>query len=121
MKQFLLILFIVFIVPSLSRGEETGSPSVSLLQTIGIPVVEVITVDEEEPTYEDADAPDGCLGGSIRNAVKVPGRVLMYDATDTLFDSGPYEKSVSGMTIKVRGNWSARRPQKPFKIKLKRP
>ena len=121
MKQFLLILFIVFIVPSLSRGEETGSPSVSLLQTIGLPVVEVITVDEEEPTYEDADAPDGCLGGSIRNAVKVPGRVLMYDATDTLFDSGPYEKSVSGMTIKVRGNWSARRPQKPFKIKLQRP
>lgn len=121
MKQFLFTLLIVFIVPVSSHGEEAESPSVSLLQTIGLPVVEVITVDEEEPTYEDADAPEGCLGGSIRNAVKVPGRVLMYSATDTLFDSGPYEKSVSGMTIKVRGNWSARRPQKPFKIKLQQP
>jgi hypothetical protein len=25
------------------------------------------------------------------------------------------------MTVKVRGNWSARRPKKPFKIKLQQP
>lgn len=117
-KQFLISLLIVFAMPASSHGEVADRSVDSLLQTIGIPVVEVFTVDEEEPTYEDADAPEGCLGGSIRNAVKVPGRILMYHATDTLYDSGPYDKNVSGMTIKVRGNWSARRPKKPYKIKL---
>ena len=56
MKQFLFTLLIVFIVPTTSHGEEAESPSVSLLQTIDIPVVEVITVDEEESTYEDVHA-----------------------------------------------------------------
>ena len=118
MKQFLSVLLFIFAVSSPSRGGEPVSSSLSLCRSLGIPVVEVFTVDEEEPTYEDFDAPEGCLGGSIRNAVKVPGRVLMTNATDTLYDSGDYEKGVSGMTIKVRGNWSARQPKKPFKIKL---
>ena len=121
MKQFLFSLLIVLAVSAPSRGGELVSSSDSLYRTLGIPVVEVFTVDEEEPTYEEIDAPEGCLGGSIRNAVKVSGRVTMSDTTGVLFDSGPYEKSVSGMTIKVRGNWSARRPQKPYKIKLQQP
>ena len=120
-KRYLLCLILILAVFVPSHGGSPVSSLVSALTTFGLPVVEVTTVDEEEPTYEDADAPEGCLGGSIRNAVKVPGRVTMCDDTGVFFDSGPYEKSVSGMTIKVRGNWSARRPQKPFKIKLQRP
>jgi len=84
----------------------------------GLPVVWIKTVDDEEPLYEDADAPEGCLGGSIRNATKVPGRIVVQDGNGIIYDSGKYVAKRSGMTINVRGNWSARRPKKPFKIKL---
>ena len=113
-----LILLLAAVLP-VRGGGPAGSLAAGLLQ-FGLPVVEVITVDDEEPTYEEADAPEGCLGGSIRNAVKVPGRILICDTTGVIYDSGPYEKAVSGMTVKVRGNWSARRPKKPFKVKLQR-
>lgn len=119
-KQLLSCLILVLGCFLQARGEDYSDPFVNRLLTLGLPVVEVMTVDEEEPTYEDADPPEGCLGGSIRNAVKVPGRVVVRDSTGVLYDSGDYEKAVSGMTVKVRGNWSARRPKKPYKIKLQR-
>lgn len=84
----------------------------------GLPLVWIKTVEDEEPMYEDANAPEGCLGGSIRNATKVPGRIVVQDGEGIIYDSGMYVAKRSGMTINVRGNWSARRPKKPFKIKL---
>ena len=90
------------------------------LLSVGLPIVVVETVDDEEPTYEESEAPEGCWGSSIRNATKVPGRVVVYDNLGVVFDSGPYVAKTSGMTIKVRGNGSAREPKKPFKIKLQK-
>lgn len=84
----------------------------------GLPLVWIKTVEDEEPMYEDANAPEGCLGGSIRNATKVPGRIVVQDGEGIIYDSGMYVAKRSGMTINVRGNWSARRHKKPFKIKL---
>ena len=84
----------------------------------GLPLVWIKTVEDEEPMYEDANAPEGCLGGSIRNATKVPGRIVVQDGEGVIYDSSMYVAKRSGMTINVRGNWSARRPKKPFKIKL---
>lgn len=88
----------------------------------GLPVVVVTTINGEEPTSENVDAPEGCFGQSIRNATKVPGRVVVISAAkDTLFDSGEYEKKKSGMTIKHRGNTSVvLTNKKPFKIKLQK-
>ena len=89
----------------------------------GLPVVVVNTVDGEEPTAEQIPPPEGCLGQSITNATKVPGRVRIYypgDAVNPVYDSGEYEKDESGMTIKIRGNTSALSPKKPFKIKLQK-
>ncbi|MBR2084385.1 MAG: CotH kinase family protein, partial [Muribaculaceae bacterium] len=55
---------------------------------------------------------------------KVPGRMTIYqriDGVDSLmYDSGDYEKDVSGMTIKIRGNSSAYYDKKPYKIKLQK-
>lgn len=97
-----------------------GSDSVLMrhLLGIGLPVVWIQTVGGVEPDYEIADHPEGCLGGSITNAAKVPGRVVVQDKDGVLYESGEYREKRSGMTVKVRGNWSARRPKKPFKIKL---
>ena len=90
----------------------------------GLPVLYVQTVDGEEPTCDYVWAPAGSMGATITNATKVPGRMCVYQrigGRDTLlYDSGDYEKSVSGMTIKIRGNTSAYEAKKPYKIKLQK-
>ena len=89
----------------------------------GLPVLYVTTVDGEEPTCEIVSAPAGSWGSTI-NAEKVPGRLVFYENIDgvdsVIYDSGDYEKDVSGMTIRVRGNSSARPDRKPYKIKLQK-
>ena len=97
-----------------------GSDSVLIrkLFDIGLPVVWIKTVNDEEPSYEIADPPKGCWGGSIQQATKVPGRVVVQTIDGVVYDSGEYVEQRSGMTVKVRGNWSARKAKKPFKIKL---
>lgn len=92
-------------------------PIDSLIAT-GLPLVSITTIDEEEPTCDFVSAPEGSLGMSINNVTKVPGRVMVILRGDTVFDSGEYEKDVSGMTIKVRGNSSAYSEKQPFKIRL---
>ncbi len=90
-----------------------------LIET-GLPLVVVETVNHEEPTYEIAVAPPGCLGQSIKNATKVPGRLVVINGENTTYDSGEYESGTSGITIKVRGNWSANLRNHPYKIKLQK-
>ena len=90
------------------------------LRATGLPLVAVETVDGEEPTCEYLRAADGYPANTIRNATKVPGRVVVTERGDTLYDSGPWEKDVSGMTIKMRGNNSAFRRKHPFKLKLQK-
>ncbi|MDE7438610.1 MAG: CotH kinase family protein [Muribaculaceae bacterium] len=87
----------------------------------GLPVVEVCTENEQEPTCDIIYAPEGLTGTSITNAIKVPGRLKIYDNEGAVaYDTGDYVKSESGMTIKVRGNTSAITKPKPFKIKLQK-
>lgn len=95
-------------------------PSLATLRSLSMPVVVINTIDGEEPTGEYVVAPEGCNGGSIRNATKVPGSIVVYKGDETLYDSGPFEEGVSGMQYKIRGNWSSWLPKKPFKIKLEK-
>ena len=84
----------------------------------GLPMVKVMTVDEEAPTCEFVSAPEGCLGQSIRNATKVGGRMTITQNGETLYDSGDYVEELSGMTIRIRGNSSAWKDKRAYKIKL---
>lgn len=99
-----------------------GLPTKAELLKIGLPVLQIETIGHEEPTYEEADPPEGCLGAGIKNATKVPGRVTIETPDEGIvFDSGEYEPKGKGMTVKVRGNTSARFSQKkPYKIKLQK-
>lgn len=99
-------------------SDSPDSTLVMALLQLGLPVVWIQTTDSEEPSYELSDPPEGCLGGSIKNATKVSGRVVVEDQHSIIYDSGDYVAKQSGMTVKVRGNWSARRPKKPYKLKL---
>lgn len=102
-------------------SDTVGMPLTDIIAK-GLPVLCVETIDGEEPTCDYVSAPPGCMGMTITNATKVPGRLVIYrqlQGTDSLiYDSGDYENNVSGMTIKIRGNTSAYADKKPYKIKL---
>ncbi len=104
-------------------SDTVGMPLTDIIAK-GLPVLCVETIDGEEPTCDYVSAPPGCMGMTITNATKVPGRLVIYrqlQGTDSLiYDSGDYENNVSGMTIKIRGNTSAYADKKPYKIKLQR-
>ena len=117
MNKYLTTLFVVLQVmtmPALAQREQD-------LQTIlglGLPVVDVTTEDGEEPTCDLVEPPEGCMGQGITNMNKVKGRLRILKGSETLYDSGDYEKDASGMTIRVRGNSSAWQDKKPYKVKL---
>ena len=133
-KLVYLFMFVLFSVTPFScrEGETTGPEEqfpdleqldtalMRKLQATGLDVVWIETEDHEEPTYEIADAPEGCWGGSIKNATKVPGHVVVQSRERIIYNSGLYDEKQSGMKVKIRGNWSARRPKKPYKIKLQK-
>ena len=90
------------------------------VRAMGLPVVEINTVNREFPHYYSIDAPEGCYGHSITGATKVPGRVTISLGDSLMFDSGEYEEDVSGMRVNIRGNYTARMPKKPYKVKLEK-
>lgn len=104
-------------------GQTTVMPLTDIV-AIGLPVLCFETVDGELPTCDYVSAPAGSMGATITNATKVPGRLVVYQRIDGLdsvmYDSGDYEKDISGMTIKLRGNTSAYDAKKPYKIKLQK-
>lgn len=97
------------------------SLTIDKAKTFSLPVVDVVTVNNEEPTCDYVFAPEGADGISITNATKVPGRLKIWKGDSLLFDTGDYLKGESGMTLKIRGNTSAYfNPLKPFKVKLQK-
>lgn len=87
----------------------------------GLRTLVIETINGEEPTCDKIDAPAGSWGEGITNVNKPGGslRILNPDGS-VAYESGEYVKKESGMTIKVRGNTSAKRAKKPFKIKLEK-
>lgn len=91
------------------------------LRETGLRTLVVETIDAEEPTADQIVAPEGSWGVGITNVNKVPGSLTIYNPDGSVaYESGEYVKKESGMTIKVRGNTSARYPKKPFKVKLEK-
>lgn len=100
---------------------QTQTPLIDQLKATGLPLVTITTVNNEWPTCEKIEtAPEGCMGSTIVNATKVPGRIVITLGDSVLYDSGEYAKNVSGMNIKIRGNTSAYRTHPSYKIKLQK-
>ena len=117
----LLLLLRLSVSPDITAAQERWhcNPSVSELTAMGLPVLDIRTVGDEEPTYTTVYPPEGAFGIGSR-ATAVPARMVMLTQEDTLFDSGEYAKGASGMTIRVRGNTSSRGLITPYKIKLQK-
>lgn len=90
----------------------------------GLPLVEINTVDKEEPAAEYVSYEDygGNYGKTLKNATKVPASLRIISNTgEALYKSGEYVKSQSGLKIKLRGNTSATYgDKKPYKITLQK-
>lgn len=90
------------------------------LENMNIPLVEIMTVDGEEPTCDVVYPPEGAWGSGIANATKVPASMRIIKNGETIYDSGEYVKKESGLTIKIRGNTSGNKENKPYKLKLQK-
>ena len=117
-KCFHSILSTLLLTYSVGIGAAQSMFSDDSIQALGLPVVTIETVDGEEPTCEYVEHPEGMAGYGTRNATKVPGRLTITLGKEVLYDSGPYEKNIGGMRIKIRGNSSAYPQKKPYKVKL---
>lgn len=117
-----LLMLLLACLPPCARAQQQFHANVDMatLRTTVLPVLDIVTVGGEEPTYEEVSAPEGAFGKSITNATKVKARMVMVVGADTLYDSGPYAEDKSGLTIKVRGNTSAYYDIKPYKLKLEK-
>ena len=87
---------------------------------IGLPVIIINTVNNEEPTCEFVTSPEGAAGKSITNATKVPCSITIRLHDEILYESGLYKADTSGATIKIRGNTSTKLRAKPYKLKLEK-
>ncbi|MBO4800952.1 MAG: CotH kinase family protein [Bacteroidaceae bacterium] len=115
------VLTLAFCASTMHVAAQFQRMSLKEVLGLGLPVVEVVTVDSVMPTATPVDHPEGGSGFSVTDATKVPGRLAIWVPGPRLvYSSGNYAKDKSGMTIKIRGNNSARRRLPPYKIKLQR-
>lgn len=112
-------LFPILFVLALAACSDNAEPSGPL--TPEIPTVEVTTVNGEPLVCDYVRPPEGCMGLSIKNANKLGARMTIRQNGQTLYDSGDYEEDMSGTTIRIRGNTSAWRDKKGYKINLQEP
>lgn len=104
---------------------ESGISAISLddVKNAGLCVLEVTTVNGEEPKGQTISHPLHQESFNITYLNKVPCRLVLSKNGDTLYDSGEYEKGESGATIRVNGNTSAYYSDSlnmPYKLKLER-
>ena len=90
------------------------------IKQLGLITVDITTVNGEIPTCEYASAPEGSMGYTCINQTKVPCKIVIYDNENVVYDSGEYEKGISGATIKINGNTSSYNDNKPYKLKLQK-
>jgi len=117
---FFRTVWLLFLIGVVTAARADDAISLQQVYDAGLTVIEIETVDGELPTYEDVAPPAGAMGYGIKNATKVPARLRMTKGKELLFDSGDYLKDNSGITLKIRGNTTARARKKPYKIKLQK-
>ena len=120
MKQIYCLLWLLWGV-CVSQVKANDQEQYKEIFELGLPVVIINTVDEEMPIADEVDPPEGCWGMTINNKSKVYGRLRKYDKDGALlYDSGDYTKDKSGISLKLRGNTSARWPKKPYKVTIEK-
>ena len=81
--------------------------SLKEVREAGLRVVEITTLNGEEPQGDSIKSPvrEDTYNYIYKN--KVPCQVVITLNSDTLYDSGAYEKDSAGAVIRINGNTSA--------------
>lgn len=103
----------------LPAHSQTAAPTLEELRKIGLPVLDIKTVNGEVPTCKYVSQPGG-NGKAIRDATKVPASMVIWLGDTKIYNSGAYSKNKNGLTIKIRGNTSAYYAKKPYKLKMQK-
>ena len=96
---------------------------IATVRQTGLWMVEIKTLNNEEPQGQPITHP---VNPEVHNYIytnKVPCRIIITAVNDTLYDSGEYEKNVSGATIRINGNTTAYYSDElnmPYKLKLQK-
>lgn len=88
------------------------------LKSFSTPLVEITLKDNEWPSFDFLNHPEGCQGLGITNNEYVEGRMTISIGDDILYDSDEYISGKSGIRLRVRGNTSAQHIKTSYKIKL---
>lgn len=84
-----------------------------------IPLIEIYTRNNEEPSCRRIESPGGCFGVSITDNVYVQGNMKVWMNHKVVYSSYNTGDDVYGMKLKIRGNTTgAYLAQHPYKIKL---
>lgn len=120
MKMKMIISLLV--VPVLSVWSQTTVTPMEVRQA-GLHVVEITTVNGEEPQGEIIYSPINPDSYNFKYINKVPCRIVISHQDNILFDSGEYAKNLSGATIRINGNTTALYSDPlnmPYKLKLEK-
>ena len=94
------VLSILFFISFFNCSFANNLFDIANVRQLGLITVDITTVNGEIPTCDYASAPEGSMGETCINQTKVHCRIVIYDHDNVLYDSGEYEKGVSGATIK---------------------
>ena len=118
MKRSFVIIFTVFTAVVFNAVSVAAQDAKNENNWPDLPLLTIETVEHVMPTATRVEPPEGCWAPSIVSE-HVPGRLVITEKGETVYDSGDYEKGESGMRIKIRGNGTGLYyKQKPYKLKL---
>lgn len=119
MHKSLFILLMGWIALWPARAQEAMDYSLENFRTINLPLVHIVTESGERPQMEMLETDRGLRKPRATNIL--PARMTLTQGNDTIYDSGDYERGVTGITIKVNGNSSSRHNNPIYKLKLQQP
>ena len=131
LRVFIIIIFQVLVGVGSTFAANTVSTKITVnssieeireeLKGMKIPVLSFTFEDDQFPSYDVIEPPEGCWGLSIINNEYVKGSLVMTLGEEEIYNSGEYEDKESGVRVKYRGNTSTAQEyilKKSFKIKL---
>ena len=104
-RQITAILFTILCC-AFTKVQSGNRMALDSVLCLGLPVVEVATIDSIEPTGEYVDAPEGFFGRTVLNAMNVPGRLRVWRPDGILLGFGGQTALNCGNSPKARSTGS---------------
>ena len=91
MRNIILLLCFLSFLSVCPVTAQITADDIQNIRHSGLRVIDIQTVNDELPTCDYAEAPEGSMGYTCINQTKVPCRVIITHDDQILYDSGDYE------------------------------